>query len=153
MIRQFAMILLVLICPLRALAVAPLSGADLLRHCTTYAEAPDEVGARICAAYVSGFLDGAEATDPRVAQNVAAEADREETFSERAIRTRIDRRLQRFGPSVYAEFCVGRAVTTAEIVSRVVADAQSLAVDDGVLARGVLDDTLRRHYPCGDAPD
>ncbi len=54
--------------------------------------------APVCVAYVTGFLDGAVVTDARVAGNVANEIDADETFSERAIPTRIIRRLEVSGP-------------------------------------------------------
>ena len=51
------------------------------------------------------------------------EFDREETYSERAARTRIGKRLERFGASVYAEFCLGDPVPLREVVEHVVEDA------------------------------
>jgi hypothetical protein len=89
------------------------------------------------------------ATDERVARNVVGEYDREETFSERAVRTRIGTRLDRYGPSVYAEFCLGDPVPLKEVVEHVVEDATNPErVAANPLARDLVYETLREHYPC-----
>jgi hypothetical protein len=99
--------------------------------------------------YIQGFIDGAVATDERVTYNVADEYDREESFSERAIRTRVGSRIGRYGSSYYAEFCLGEPVPLADVVKAVVADLSK--IDDVAgreLARDVVYATLRNEYPC-----
>ncbi|MDT8321259.1 MAG: hypothetical protein RQ826_12110 [Xanthomonadales bacterium] len=59
-----------------------------------------------CVRYIQGFIDGAVVTDERVTQNVSNEYGNE-TFTERAIRTRIGTRLDRYGPSVYTGILSG----------------------------------------------
>lgn len=105
----------------RASAIEPLTALQLQEVCADARANPESPEARLCIYYVKGFLDGAVATDGRVAENVASEIDEQESFAERAIRTRVINRLNKFGPSVYAEFCVGQPVVY---------------------------DSLRRHYPC-----
>jgi hypothetical protein len=130
-------------------AVEPLSTAELKLHCEVFEEDPDGEDGIFCVRYLQGFIDGAVATDERVTYNVADEADRDESFSERAIRTRVGSRLERFGPSVYAEFCLGEPVPLEEVVTKVVDD---LLNEDFVrhmpLARDIVYATLRRNYPC-----
>ena len=95
-----------------------------------------------------GFIDGAIATDVRVMLNM--EAEREETFTERAIRTRmIDRNLQ-LRASGYAEFCLGDPVPLAEVVAKVVTDLDERmkAMDSTSSARDVVYESLRRNFPC-----
>jgi hypothetical protein len=102
--------------------------------------------------YIQGFIDGAVATDEKVTQNVVGEFDKEETYSERAARTRIGRRLERFGSSVYAEFCLGDPIPLKEVVEHVVEDATDPErVSRNPLARDLVYDTLREHYPCPDS--
>ena len=56
----------------RAFAIDPLTATELQAVCEDAAQKPDTTEARLCLYYVKGFLDGAVATDGRVAQNVIA---------------------------------------------------------------------------------
>jgi hypothetical protein len=132
----------------RTWSIEPLSAVQLDDVCTDYRAQPDNPQSMLCLYYVKGFLDGAVATDGRVAENVAAEIEKEETFTERAIRTRIGNRLQRFGPSVYAEFCVGQPDPIAAVVLHVIEELERYGDLEGMQAQTVVYDTLRRHYPC-----
>ena len=132
-----------------ARAVEALSTEELISHCAVYEEDADGEDGIFCVRYIQGFIDGAVATDERVTYNVADEYDREETFTERAIRTRLGSRLDRYGPSYYAEFCLGEPLPLAEVVRVVVADLLQLEDLEGrELARDVVYETLRREYPC-----
>jgi len=130
-------------------AVEALSTDELMSHCEKYTDASAEADRVFCVRYIQGFIDGAVATDERVARNVVKEYEREETFSERAARTRIGNRLAQFGSSVYAEFCLGDPVPLKEVVEYVVEDATDAArVAAYPLARDLVYQTLREHYPC-----
>lgn len=133
----------------RASAVEPLTAMQLQQVCEDYRVDADDPWSLLCLYYVKGFLDGAVATDERVAENVAAEYEKDETFTERAIRTRIGNRLARFGPSVYAEFCVGQPDPIADVLLRVIEELDRYDDLEGIQAQTVVYDTLRRHYPCG----
>lgn len=132
----------------RASAIEPLTAAQLEQVCVDYREEGNSPWSTLCLYYVKGFLDGAVATDGRVAENVAAEIEREESFTERAIRTRIGSRLQKFGPSVYAEFCVGSPDPIADVVMHVVEELEQYDNLEDVQAQEVVYASLRRHYPC-----
>ena len=129
-------------------AIEPLTAEELSRICADVDLSPENSESRPCATYVKGFLDGAVATDARVAENVASEYDDEETFSERAIRTRIIDRMNRFGPSVYADFCVGQPDPIADVLQHVVEELKRYDDLSGVYAQDVVYASLRRHYPC-----
>ena len=147
---RFSMLLLsaLLTAPM-AWAVEPLSTAELVSHCDKYYDEQATEDRVFCVRYIQGFIDGAVATDERVAENVAKEYEKEESFSQRAARTRIGNRLDRFGSSVYADFCLGDPVPLKEVVEHVVADAQSEElVAASPLARDLVYRTLRQHYPC-----
>ena len=132
-----------------ALAVEALSTEELISHCALYEEDPDGEDGIFCVRYIQGFIDGAVVTDERVTYNVADEYDREESFTERAIRTRLGSRIDRYGPSYYAEFCLGEPVPLAEVARVVIADLLALENLAGrELARDVVYATLRREYPC-----
>ena len=106
----------------RADAVEALSTEELVSHCVVYEEDPDGEDGIFCVRYIQGFIDGAVATDERVTFNVADEYDKKETFTERAIRTRLGSRIERYGPSYYAEFCLGEPVPLKAVVELAIAD-------------------------------
>lgn len=132
----------------RVAAIEPLSATQLQAVCADAVEEPDAAETRLCVFYVKGFLDGAVATDGRVAENVASEIEEQESFAERAIRTRVINRLRDFGPSVYAEFCVGQPDPIADVVLHVVEELERYDNLENVQAQTVVYDSLRRHYPC-----
>ncbi len=140
--------LLIALAALPALAVKPKTLTELQSDCNAFSVEPDGAAARRCIIYVQGFLDGAVATDERVALNVAEEIEQTETLTERAIRTRLHTRIQQRGPSYYAEYCVGDPVPVQEVVGHVIEEFEALTDTDNLQARDVVYAALRRHYPC-----
>jgi hypothetical protein len=132
----------------RASAIEPLTAIQLQEACSDAGSNADSSESRLCIYYVKGFLDGAVATDARVAENVASEIDEQESFAERAIRTRVINRLKEFGPSVYANFCVGQPDPIVDVVRHVIEELDRYKDLEGVQAQTVVYDSLRRHYPC-----
>ena len=131
-------------------AVEVLTAEELASHCAAFPDEADSVDGEYCVRYIQGFIDGAIATDVRVMLNMEAEKEEEESFTERAIRTRmIDRDLQ-LRASGYAEFCLGDPVPLAEVVGKVVADLEQRikAMDSTGTARDAVYESLRRNYPC-----
>jgi len=102
-----------------------------------------------CMVYVRGFIDGAIATDPQVVRSVTEELESTESFSERAVRTRIGSRVDRYGPSVFAGFCVPDPVPLSEITDHVIGLLRAREAGAGP-AREVVYQALRANYPCGD---
>lgn len=144
---------LLLIAPFNADAVESLSTEELKSHCDFFEDDPEGKDGIFCVRYVQGFIDGAVATDERVTYNVANEYDREETFTERAIRTRLGQRIERFGPSYYAEFCLGQPLPLKTVVQSVVNDLLNTdRVANQPLARDFVYATLRQEFPC-EAPE
>jgi hypothetical protein len=147
--RHVILLLCALLTSPTAWAVEALSTAELVSHCDKYYDEQASEDRIFCVRYIQGFIDGAVATDERVARNVVEEYEKEESFSQRAARTRIGNRLARYGSSVYADFCLGDPVPLKEVVERVVADAQKEElVKANPLARDLVYQTLREHYPC-----
>ncbi|MCH9694128.1 MAG: hypothetical protein K0U72_06425 [Gammaproteobacteria bacterium] len=132
----------------RVIAIEPLTALQLKDACDDFREHGDSSAKSLCIYYVKGFLDGAVATDARVAENVVAEIEAEETFTDRAIRTRVGSRLKDFGPSVYAEFCVGQPDPIAELVLHVIEELGRYESLEKIQAQSVVYSSLRRHYPC-----
>jgi hypothetical protein len=130
-------------------AVEALSSEELMSHCDHYYEPEAEEDRIFCVRYIQGFIDGAVATDERVMLNVVKELDAEDSYSKRAARTRIGSRLDQRNVSFYAEYCLGDPVPLAEVVGHVVEDALDDAlVAEIPLARELVYQTLRTHYPC-----
>ena len=130
-------------------AVEVLSAEELASHCAEFHNDAEGVDGQYCVRYIQGFIDGAVATDVRVMLNMEAERD-QETFTERAIRTRIIDRNSLTRAAGYAEFCLGDPVPLVEVVTKVVADLDERvkATDSSGTARDVVYESLRRHYPC-----
>lgn len=139
-----------LLLALEATSVEPLSSKELAEHCMHYEEDPEGKDAIFCVRYVQGFIDGAVATDERVTLNVAAEYEREESFTDRALRTRAPgQHLLRYGSTAYAEFCLGAPVPLKEVVEHVIGDLMDREVlAQRLLARDAVYAVLRRDYPC-----
>lgn len=130
-------------------AVEALSSEELMVHCDQYHNPEAEEDRIFCVRYIQGFIDGAVATDERVMLNVVKEFDAEDSYSERATRTRVGSRLDQTNASVYAEYCLGDPVPLAEVVGHVVEDAQDDKLVAKIpLARELVYQTLRAHYPC-----
>lgn len=130
-------------------AVEALDSQELASHCKYFADQPDSEDGIFCVRYIQGFIDGAVVTDERVTYNVADEYERKESYSERATRTRIGKRLELYGSSVYAEFCLGEPVPLKEVVDLVAADLEDeKLVAENPLARELVYRTLRTQYPC-----
>ena len=77
-------------------AIEVLTVHELVCHCALMKTEPEGADAQYCIRYVQGFIDGAVATDVRVMLNTESSADREESFSERAKRTRAPSRSDQF---------------------------------------------------------
>jgi len=152
MLRYGLITLAMLLASSSAWSVEALSSDELLSHCNHYHEPEAEADRIFCVRYIQGFIDGAVATDERVMQNVARELGGEESFAQRATRTRIGSRLDRFGASIYAEYCLGDPVPLKEVVDHVVEDAQDPDLVARIpLARDLVYQALRIHYPCTSA--
>ncbi len=151
MIRGLMFLIFSLLAAPTAQAVEALSTGELMSHCEKYYDEQAREDRVFCTRYIQGFIDGAVATDERVTRNVVGEYDEDETFSERAARTRIGNRLERYGASVYADFCLGDPVPLKEVVEHFVQDATDPErVAANPLARELVYQTIREHYPCPD---
>ena len=104
-----------------------------------------QIASTYCLAYVHGFIDGAVATDPRVSENVAMEIERDK-LRDRAVRTRIKQRLERYGPSYFAGFCIPQPVPLQNIVDLIKAELKTDA--NSATARELVYNVVRKNYPC-----
>ena len=151
MTRGLTLLIALLLASPTARAVEALTTDELMSHCEKYYDEQAHEDRVFCMRYIQGFIDGAVATDELVMRNVIEEYGMEESFSQRAARTRIGSRLDRFGASVYADYCLGDPVPLKEVVEHIVEDATDpKRVAANPLARELVYQTLREHYPCPD---
>lgn len=131
-------------------AVEVLTVHELVSHCALIETEPTGADAQYCIRYVQGFIDGAVATDARVMLNIEAGVDREESFSDRAKRTRAPSRADQFRAATLAGFCLGDPLPLRDVVDQIVADLVRLDVGDSAdsPARETVYRSLREHYPC-----
>jgi len=149
MTRGLTLLIALLLASPTARAVEALTTDELMSHCEKYYDEQAREDRVFCMRYIQGFIDGAVATDELVMRNVIEEYGMSESFSQRAARTRIGNRLDRYGASVYADYCLGDPVPLKEVVEYVVQDATDPErVAANPLARDLVYQTLREHYPC-----
>jgi hypothetical protein len=131
-------------------AVEVLSAQELTSHCALLISDPEGIDAQYCIRYIQGFIDGAVATDVRVMLNAEETLRGEETYTERAMRTRVPSLADRYRASSLAGFCLGDPLPLRDVVDTVVADLTDISEkqDKNVPAMDVVYDSLRQHYPC-----
>ena len=128
-------------------AVEVLSAKELASHCALLKTDPDGVDGQYCIRYIQGFIDGAVATDVRVMLNAEQALNREETYSERAMRTRLPSRADNLRAAGLAGFCLGDPVQLRDVVDAVVSDLANNNAQDAP-AMEVVDASLQLHFPC-----
>lgn len=145
-------------CVLTSLAVVagPVSAADRLtaaeleKRCRVFIESPAEPEGEVCIAFVQGFLAGLRTAEER---QVTVLAERkEESFAERAARTRAGWLIQHFRSLQGNEYCVPADVSGAEALQRVT--AYLAAYEDGRNSNRkpleLVHSALEQIFPCAD---
>jgi len=131
-------------------SVEVLSAHELASHCTRLSAEPEGADAQYCGRYIQGFVDGAIATDARVMLNAESALSGDETFTERAMRTRMPGRVDRSRAEKLAGFCLGEPLQLRELVDVVVADLMAdlatTAKDEPAME--VVYKSLMKNYPC-----
>ncbi len=143
------LLMLLLVVPVTK-AVEVLTAQELAAHCDLLKTEPDGADAQYCIRYIQGFIDGAIATDVNVMLNAETDSDSDETFSQRAKRTRAPSRADQHRAAQLAGFCLGEPLPLRDVVDVVVADLQALADSAGKddTAMEVVYASLQQHYPC-----
>ncbi|MFT6450049.1 MAG: hypothetical protein ACJAW8_002426 [Oleispira sp.] len=133
-----------------AKAVEVLTAQELSSHCALFNAEPESVDGQYCVRYIQGFIDGAIATDARVMLNAESALASKETFTERAIRTRMPNRLDRSRAADLAGFCLGDPLPLRDVVNVIVADlaAQTDSSEENEPAMEVVYKSLLKNYPC-----
>jgi len=145
------LMILLLLAAATAKAVEVLTAQELASHCELLESEPDGADAQYCIRYIQGFIDGAVATDINVMLNAESGSDGNESFTERAMRTRLPSRASQYRASKLAGFCLGEPLPLRDVVNVVVADLLTLPNEPerkGQARRAVYA-SLQLHYPCG----
>mgnify|MGYP007055205851 CR=1 FL=1 len=131
-------------------ALEVLSAKELASHCALLSTNPQGVDGQYCVRYIQGFIDGAIATDARVMLNAENAISGNESFSERALRTRMPSRVDRSRAAKLAGFCLGDPLPLRDVVDVVVADLTAQQVSDAKdePAMEVVYKSLLKNYPC-----
>jgi hypothetical protein len=124
--------------PAVATVGAGLPASALIEGCRQFARDPESSSGKLCNAYIRGFLDALRATGHiRAAAEIS-----EETFAERAARTRLGWSRQR------PEFCIADDMSMSSFIDHLIHYAQ--AGDTGELAADqLLGRLLDAAYRCG----
>jgi hypothetical protein len=131
-------------------ALEVLTAQELASHCALLSDEPEGVDGQYCTRYIQGFIDGAIATDARVMLNAESALSSSETFTERAMRTRMPSRADRSRAADLAGFCLGDPLPLRDVVEVVVADLaaqQGSAANDEPAMEAVYN-SLLKNYPC-----
>ncbi|MGK0500207.1 MAG: hypothetical protein ACJAYG_001854 [Oceanicoccus sp.] len=133
-----------------AKAIEVLTAKELASHCVLLSTEPEGVDGQYCVRYIQGFIDGAIATDARVMLNAESAIADKETFTERAIRTRMPSRADLSRAAGLAGFCLGDPLPLRDVVDVVVADlaAQQGNTENDEPAMEVVYQSLLKNYPC-----
>jgi hypothetical protein len=127
-----------------------LSGSELRRHCSAYLDDPESRDGAVCVAFMQGFLAGGRAAerDRRTAPSWS-EAAADETFAQRAARTRVGSRLRGLQAAT-TRYCVGDGVTSSAVIRSVADHLEDRGERPGVSADRRVRDALARSFPCDD---
>jgi hypothetical protein len=135
MIGRIAQIFGALVICAHAQGETPISGEKLLTHCEAYLAQPGGDMGQFCEAYVRGFLQGVKAR--------AKHVNDEETWSDRAARTRLGRNALARTSS-----CVPQTLTFDELIEKTVAHLQANTEAAAKSAGAAIEAALLTHYPC-----
>lgn len=148
-IRKLALALLagslLLVTPTRA--IEWLAEAELEEQCAEFLSDGQSRGGALCIAFIQGFLAGADATDGIVADRIRRTGD---SFSDRAIRNRIGSRLEQYGASYYAGYCISKDVQSSKVIGEVIDYLGKHPDEPGITANQAVYMALVERFPCED---
>lgn len=128
-----------------ALGAAEITQADNLAGLCSGGDkaAPDAA----CRAYLEGFLDGALLTDTAIAEHVIEDEHFFDTFTERALRTRLN--SSRFVPPAtsMAGFCLPNGVARQDVVEQLAHELEAMPVGESSFAASVYQ-LVKLRWPC-----
>lgn len=126
-------------------ASAWLSDSELEQSCDAFLADPESEAGAQCLAYVQGYLT---ASDPARTGRYAGESD--ESFAQRAARTRLGTlRMQRI-EGLGTAYCVGEDVPAVQVVQEVVAYLRETSGNCELTDAAAVREALSFNFPCDD---
>lgn len=134
-----------------AAAVEWLTESQLEDRCDSFLGDQGSRDGALCVAFIQGFLAGAEATDGIVAERVKRlQPATGDSYSDRAIRTRIGSRLKQYGTPYYAGYCIAGEVSSQTVIEKVISYLNNHPDDPSLTANQIVYMALVHHFPCED---
>ncbi len=134
-------------------AVAPalqgdwITESELHESCDAFVSQPNSPEGSSCLAFVQGFLIGAEHLNPAV--DASGNIPGEETFAERAARTRLSTaQLQRIEGTTIAPYCIDESTPVAELLEAIRDHLGNTAQDASLISPSTMQQALSRSFPC-----
>ena len=125
--------------PLHATELTPLTSTELHELCLAFVHRPLSEDARACAAYVRGFIEG---SDDVIVEGDDAQQRSQESFSERAWRTRLGVR------TAEPLYCVSTTLPLRALVAQLLTQAERKPAAEHESASTLLYATLSRFHRC-----
>ena len=131
-----------------AIAVAPLSGVDFRAICDTANDGQKANDGDACATYIHGFLGGAHASGRSRDNSVMQEEKERSSFTERATRTRLGKKVETYGTYDAAGYCIPAKESLANVVKFVRDYLEQNASRENETANQLVLAALKQNYPC-----
>lgn len=144
------LLLLFFIASAKASPVEWLTGHDLEQSCDLLLEDAGNADGGLCLAFIQGFIAGADASDGVVVPDASASSrSAEETYAERAARTRLGTlRMQQLQPSAQPAYCIDETTPAIEVVKKVTAYLEDHANAADLTAGDAVREALVCSFPC-----
>lgn len=124
-----------------------LSNGELEKSCDEFLADPASEAGSPCLAYVQGYL---AASDPTGAIRYQVQPESDESFAERAARTRLGTLRLQLIKGADPAYCVGENVPPYEVVRRVMAYLREASGGRDLSNAKALREALADKFPCDD---
>jgi len=145
LIRAVVLLCSAAFAPIAAPAGQVVPSALLIERCRGFADDHKSAAARLCDSYIRGYLAGASSAGWLIFRS---DKGPQETFSERAWRTRLGRATRLPSP----QSCLPDGTSMYELVAKLLAYADARTSLEGMSAPHLLEGMLRAVYPCSRKP-
>ena len=143
------LLLLFFIASAKASPVEWLTGHDLEQSCDLLLEDAGNPDGGLCLAFIQGFIAGADASDGVVVPDTRASRPADETYAERAARTRLGTlRMQQVQPSTRPAYCIDETTPAIEVVKKVTAYLEDHASAADLTVCDAVREALVHSFPC-----
>ncbi|MGH8166568.1 MAG: Rap1a/Tai family immunity protein, partial [Woeseiaceae bacterium] len=118
-----------------------LDGDELAQACRELNDpatnSTDDINGTLCVAYLQGFIAGSTVAGVQKTDPVATDTG-DETFSERAVRTRAESYVRRYEERLHRTHCVGDDVPVHAVVEAITAYLESQPDDPDITAHAIV---------------